>query len=135
MPILSDTVQTLRLLALAAAEGHDLTRGIYTGRIGQHDRVSLAEGLRSIEGDLAELATTSADVSAIGQPTPGRGPIALALNQARTEIAGAAACARMAESAAQPLAMVALAQVAARLTVGAAFADRALSAGSTVGTG
>ena len=40
--------------------------------------LTLAEELRSIEEDLAELAATSADVSTTGQPSPGRGPIALA---------------------------------------------------------
>ena len=135
MPILSDTVQTLRLLAFAAAEGDNLAGGIYTRRPGQSDRVTLAEELRSIEEDLAELAATSADVSTTGQPSPGRGPIALALNQARTEIAGAAALAEMAEEAAKVLGAAALVQAGARITVAAAFASRALAAGSTVGTG
>ena len=113
----------------------NLAGGIYTRRPGQSDRATFVEELRSIEEDLAELAATSADVSTTGQPSPGRGPIALALNQARTEIAGAAALAEMARGSRQGARRGALVQAGARITVAAAFASRALAAGSTVGTG
>ena len=53
--------------------------------------------LEPVAAALGTLAQSSADVDATGKPTPGRGPIALALNMAKSEVSRAIAVSRSTE--------------------------------------